>query len=81
VFAIEMRSLRHLCNASAVGQDFVLMDGNARLHRAFVVNEYIERERNRTYGLACPLSLSNRACMGHIPTSVAEHISVRTFLS
>ena len=28
----------------AVGQDFVLMDDNARQHRACVVNEYLEHE-------------------------------------
>ena len=30
--------------AGAVGQDFVLMDDNARPHRARVVTEYLERE-------------------------------------
>ena len=29
--------------AGAMGQDFVLMNGNAHPHRACVVNEYIER--------------------------------------
>jgi len=37
--------------ADSVGQDFVFMDENACPHRACVFNEYIEHERNRTYGL------------------------------
>jgi len=37
--------------ACAVGQDVVLVNENACPHRACVVNEDIERERNRTYGL------------------------------
>ena len=30
--------------AGAVGEDFVVMDDNARPHRAYVVTEYLERE-------------------------------------
>ena len=57
--------------AGSVGQDFVLLDGNNRPHRACAVNEYIKCERNRIYGLVCPLPwcYSNRACMGHTSTT------------
>jgi len=37
--------------ACAVGQDVVLVDENACPHRACVVIENIERERNSTHGL------------------------------
>ena len=30
--------------AEAVGDDFILMDVNKRLHRALVVNDYLEAE-------------------------------------
>ena len=38
--------------SSSVGRDFVLLDENARLYQAWVVNEYIEGEKNIMYGLA-----------------------------
>jgi len=54
-----------------VGKDLVLLDGNARPHRAWVFHEYIDGERNKMYGLAWPFfwSLFNKACMGQTPTT------------
>jgi len=40
--------------AVSVDQDFVLINGNALLCRAYFANEYTERKRNRMYGLAWP---------------------------
>ena len=40
----------HSCS-SFMGKDFVLLDGNARPYQAWVVNEYIEGEKNIMYGL------------------------------
>ena len=37
---------------SYVGKDFLLLDGNARLYQAWVVNEYIEGEKNIMFELA-----------------------------
>jgi len=44
-------------NGFAVGRNFVLMDDNVCPCRACVVNEYIERERNRRTGLRPSLML------------------------
>ena len=38
--------------SGSVDKDFVHLDGNAHPHRAWVVNEYNEGEKNRMYGLA-----------------------------
>jgi len=57
VFAIDIRSTRHLCTLmlhGVVEQDFVLKGCNSRPPWACVANEYIEREKDRTYGQACP---------------------------
>jgi len=43
--------------AGVVGQDFVLMDENARPHRACVASEYIECKSNVWTGLPPPLML------------------------
>ncbi|GFT27815.1 DDE_3 domain-containing protein [Trichonephila clavipes] len=37
-----MRSLIHMLYAAAIGNDFILMDDNARPHRARIVEEYLE---------------------------------------
>jgi hypothetical protein len=56
--------------AGAIGDDFILMDDNARPHRASIDNEYLQRERIE-HGLASKVSgpKSDRTCLGHLATS------------
>ena len=39
-------------SACSIGQEFILIDDNARPHRAHVTNAYLELD-TRSYGLAC----------------------------
>ncbi|GFV25182.1 transposable element Tcb2 transposase [Trichonephila clavipes] len=52
--------------AAAIGDDFILMDDNCRLHRANLVEDFLFRGRNRTNGMASVFSRheSNRARLG-----------------
>jgi hypothetical protein len=56
--------------AGAIVDDFILMDDNARPHRARIGNEYLQRETIE-HGLASKVSgpKSDRTCLGHLATS------------
>ena len=57
--------------AAAIGPNFILMDDNARPHRAHVVQEYLQRETIERMGVACCLTRpeSHRACLGSTSAS------------
>ncbi|GFW58448.1 transposable element Tcb2 transposase [Trichonephila clavipes] len=52
--------------AAAIGNDFILMDDNARPHRARIVEEYLEGSRFGTNGMASSISRpeSDRTSLG-----------------
>ena len=56
--------------AVAVGEDFILMDDNARPHRALVVNVYLEAEtvvRMEWPSRSSDLNKPHRNCLRHVP--------------
>ncbi|GFU90378.1 hypothetical protein TNCV_3123721 [Trichonephila clavipes] len=52
--------------AAAIGNDFILMDDNARPHRARIVEEYLEDHGFGTNGMASSISRpeSDRTSLG-----------------
>ncbi|GFU31019.1 DDE_3 domain-containing protein [Trichonephila clavipes] len=52
--------------AAAIGNDFILMDDNARRHRARIVEEYLEDHGFGTNGMASSISRpeSDRTSLG-----------------
>ena len=55
----------------AIGDDLILMDDNARHHRARIVNEYLQQEtiERMDWPAKSPDYLSDRTCLGHPATS------------
>ncbi|GFT87845.1 uncharacterized protein TNCV_799511 [Trichonephila clavipes] len=69
----------------AMDAEFLFMDGNARPHRANIVDECLQLEDITMYGLASILTglESNRACVGYAwlmncSTSTPSHLSTGT---
>ena len=55
--------------AGAVGENFILMDDNARAHRARITDQYLEQATIvRIRGMASGPK-SNRACLGYVTDS------------